>query len=202
MDWAKALGGLPKYLGEYAKSFAAASFSRGADLYIASGLLSYNASAEMNNMLDFLRPYSRTVQVCISCSKQGMLGTKGRLPLLPLVVAAGMHPYASPHAATCLATRTHSPHSIHTPAPTLPSHAACTHAVQGAIPAPGDASHAQPGAAGAAGLLGAGQCGCVCGAGQQHLQRLPQVCMELCVGEGGLLTGVRAAVCANTCWVP
>ena len=63
MDWAKVLGGLPKYLGLYAKSFAAAGFSKQADLYIASGLLSYNASAEMNNMLDFLRPYSRTVQV-------------------------------------------------------------------------------------------------------------------------------------------
>lgn len=62
VDWARILGGLPKYLAEYAKSFAAAGFSTSKDLYIASGLLSYDASEEMQNMLKFLRPHSRTVQ--------------------------------------------------------------------------------------------------------------------------------------------
>ncbi len=62
VDWARVLGGLPKYLGEYAKSFAAAGFSQQRDIYIASGLLSYNASAEMKQMLEFLAPYARTVR--------------------------------------------------------------------------------------------------------------------------------------------
>jgi len=62
VDWAKVLGGLPKYLGAYAQCFVEAGFSKHTDLYIASGLLSYNAGAEMSNMLDFLRPYSRSVQ--------------------------------------------------------------------------------------------------------------------------------------------
>lgn len=62
VDWARILGGLPKYLAEYAKSFAAAGFSTAKDLYIASGLLSYDASEEMQNMLKFLRPHSKTVQ--------------------------------------------------------------------------------------------------------------------------------------------
>jgi hypothetical protein len=63
VDWARILGGLRKYLAEYAKSFAAAGFTTAKDLYIASGLLSYDASEEMQNMLKFLRPHSKTVQV-------------------------------------------------------------------------------------------------------------------------------------------
>jgi hypothetical protein len=63
MDWARVLGGMHKYLGQYAKSFAAAGFSPSKDLYIASGLLSYNASEEMERMLQFLRPHSKSVQV-------------------------------------------------------------------------------------------------------------------------------------------
>lgn len=62
VDWARILGGLPKYLGEYAKAFGAAGFSKKKDLYIASGLLSYNASAEMQQMLQFLQPYARSAQ--------------------------------------------------------------------------------------------------------------------------------------------
>ena len=62
VDWARILGGLPKYLGEYAKSFTAARFSTTKDVYIASGLLSYNASQEMHDMLDFLKPHARTVR--------------------------------------------------------------------------------------------------------------------------------------------
>lgn len=62
VDWARILGGMKKYLGEYARSFAAAGFSRKKDLYIASGLLSYNASKEMTDMLKFLQPHSQTVQ--------------------------------------------------------------------------------------------------------------------------------------------
>lgn len=62
MDWARILGGMKKYLAEYARSFGAAGFSRQKDLYIASGLLSYNASAEMQDMLRFLGPHSRSVQ--------------------------------------------------------------------------------------------------------------------------------------------
>lgn len=53
---------MKKYLAEYARSFAAAGFNRHKDLYIASGLLSYNASKEMTDMLKFLEPHSRTVQ--------------------------------------------------------------------------------------------------------------------------------------------
>lgn len=59
MDWARILGGFQKYLAEYARQFAAAGFSRRKDLYIASGLLSYNASKEMTDMLKFLEPHSR-----------------------------------------------------------------------------------------------------------------------------------------------
>jgi hypothetical protein len=53
---------MKKYLGEYARSFGAAGFSRHKDLYIASGLLSYNASSEMSDMLRFLGPHARSVQ--------------------------------------------------------------------------------------------------------------------------------------------
>lgn len=59
VDWARILGGFEKYLAEYARQFAAAGFSRRKDLYIASGLLSYNASKEMTDMLKFLEPHSR-----------------------------------------------------------------------------------------------------------------------------------------------
>lgn len=59
MDWARILGGFKKYLAEYARSFAAAGFNKRKDLYIASGLLSYNASQEMKDMLTFLEPHSR-----------------------------------------------------------------------------------------------------------------------------------------------
>jgi hypothetical protein len=59
VDWARILGGIKKYLAEYARSFAAAGFSKRKDLYIASGLLSYNASQEMKDMLTFLEPHSR-----------------------------------------------------------------------------------------------------------------------------------------------
>lgn len=59
VDWARILGGFEKYLAEYARQFAAAGFSRRKDLYIASGLLSYNASTEMKDMLNFLEPHSR-----------------------------------------------------------------------------------------------------------------------------------------------
>jgi hypothetical protein len=59
VDWARILGGIKKYLAEYARSFAAAGFSKRKDLYIASGLLSYNASLEMKDMLTFLEPHSR-----------------------------------------------------------------------------------------------------------------------------------------------
>eukprot|EP00775_Hariotina_reticulata_P011827 gene11827-11971_t len=62
VDWARILGGFQKYLAEYARSFNAAGFSRRKDLYIASGLLSYNASKEMTDMLKFLEPHSRSVQ--------------------------------------------------------------------------------------------------------------------------------------------
>jgi hypothetical protein len=62
VDWARILGGVKKYLAEYAKSFKAAGFSKKKDLYIASGLLSYNASTEMSNMLQFLEPHSKSVQ--------------------------------------------------------------------------------------------------------------------------------------------
>lgn len=62
VDWARILGGMKKYLAEYARSFAAAGLSKQKDLYIASGLLSYNASREMTDMLKFLQPHSRTVQ--------------------------------------------------------------------------------------------------------------------------------------------
>lgn len=62
VDWARILGGMKKYLAEYARSFAAAGLNRHKDLYIASGLLSYNASKEMTDMLKFLQPHSRTVQ--------------------------------------------------------------------------------------------------------------------------------------------
>ncbi|KAF6260637.1 hypothetical protein COO60DRAFT_1269269, partial [Scenedesmus sp. NREL 46B-D3] len=58
VDWARILGGFKKYLAEYARSFAAAGFSKRKDLYIASGLLSYNASQEMKDMLTFLEPHS------------------------------------------------------------------------------------------------------------------------------------------------
>lgn len=59
VDWARILGGFEKYLAEYARQFAAAGFSKRKDLYIASGLLSYNASKEMTDMLKFLEPHSR-----------------------------------------------------------------------------------------------------------------------------------------------
>eukprot|EP00879_Flechtneria_rotunda_P013450 GHRR01014043.1.p1 GENE.GHRR01014043.1~~GHRR01014043.1.p1 ORF type:complete len:592 (+),score=161.63 GHRR01014043.1:229-2004(+) len=62
VDWARILGGMRKYLAEYARSFAAAGFSRRKDLYIASGLLSYNASKEMTDMMHFLEPHSRSAQ--------------------------------------------------------------------------------------------------------------------------------------------
>lgn len=62
VDWARILGGMKKYLAEYARSFAAAGFNKHKDLYIASGLLSYNASKEMTDMLKFLQPHSQTVQ--------------------------------------------------------------------------------------------------------------------------------------------
>jgi hypothetical protein len=63
VDWARILGGMSKYLGEYARSFAAAGFSQSKDIYIASGLLSYDASDDMRQMLDFLKPHSKSVQV-------------------------------------------------------------------------------------------------------------------------------------------
>jgi hypothetical protein len=47
---------------EYAKAFLAAGFSENQNLYIASGLLSYDSSREMLDMLEFLRPFSKTVQ--------------------------------------------------------------------------------------------------------------------------------------------
>src|SRR5512147_831756 len=53
---------MKKYLAEYARSFAAAGLNRHKDLYIASGLLSYNASKEMTDMLKFLQPHSQSVQ--------------------------------------------------------------------------------------------------------------------------------------------
>lgn len=62
IDWARALGGFDKYLKEYAKSFNMAGFSPQKHLYIASGLLSYNASREMQDMMAFLHPHSKTVE--------------------------------------------------------------------------------------------------------------------------------------------
>jgi len=62
VDWARVMGGLARYLGAYARAFLAAGFSRATDVYAASGLLSYNASAEMEQMLAFMAPYSRSVQ--------------------------------------------------------------------------------------------------------------------------------------------
>jgi hypothetical protein len=87
-DWARILGGMPKYLGLYAKSFAAAGFGPSKDLYIASGLLSYNASAEMRDMMRFLRPHSKSVQVrpgkeprpCRGCPLPPLLPAGLRLP--------------------------------------------------------------------------------------------------------------------------
>ncbi len=52
----------PRFLQEYAKAFLAAGFSENHHVYIASGLLSYNSSKEMLDMLEFLRPFSKTVQ--------------------------------------------------------------------------------------------------------------------------------------------
>jgi len=66
IDWARMLGGLPKYLDAYAASFDRAGFNTSRDLYIASGLLSYDASEEMQSMLKFLRPHSKSVQVRVS----------------------------------------------------------------------------------------------------------------------------------------
>jgi hypothetical protein len=62
VDWARVMGGLARYLGAYARAFLAAGFSRSTDVYAASGLLSYNASAEMEQMLAFMQPYSKSVQ--------------------------------------------------------------------------------------------------------------------------------------------
>jgi hypothetical protein len=62
VDWARVMGGLARYLGAYARAFLAAGFSRSTDVYAASGLLSYNASAEMEQMLAFMHPYSKSVQ--------------------------------------------------------------------------------------------------------------------------------------------
>jgi hypothetical protein len=62
VDWARVMGGLARYLGAYARAFLAAGFSRSTDVYAASGLLSYNASAEMEQMLAFMAPYSKSVQ--------------------------------------------------------------------------------------------------------------------------------------------
>lgn len=91
VDWARILGGLPKYLAEYAKSFAAAGFTTGKDLYIASGLLSYNASEEMTNMLKFLRPHSKTVQVRAPPARAGRGGSvlAAGIWVRPRVPAAG-----------------------------------------------------------------------------------------------------------------
>uniref|UniRef100_A0A383W2H7 O-fucosyltransferase family protein n=1 Tax=Tetradesmus obliquus TaxID=3088 RepID=A0A383W2H7_TETOB len=75
VDWARILGGFKKYLAEYARSFAAAGFNKRKDLYIASGLLSYNASQEMKDMLTFLEPHSRSVQYKEMYLPAGMLNS-------------------------------------------------------------------------------------------------------------------------------
>lgn len=59
---------MKKYMDSYAASFAAAGFSRRKDLYVASGLLSYNASKEMNDMMTFLGPHARCVWMGGGCS--------------------------------------------------------------------------------------------------------------------------------------
>jgi hypothetical protein len=63
VDWARVLGGKKQYLGLHAKAFAAAGFGTEMDLYVASGLLSYNASDDMQAVLRFLQPHSKSVQV-------------------------------------------------------------------------------------------------------------------------------------------
>lgn len=62
-DWARALGGMDKYLASYKKAFSAAGFSKQTDLYVASGLLSYGAGDDMKRTLAFLAPHSKSVQV-------------------------------------------------------------------------------------------------------------------------------------------
>lgn len=62
VDWAEILGGVENYLAAYSSSFASAGFSPENHLYVASGLLSYGATGRMKDMLDFLKPYSKSVQ--------------------------------------------------------------------------------------------------------------------------------------------
>ncbi len=62
VDWATILGGMPKYMAEYTRSFVAAGFRPDKDVYVASGLLSYRANAQMQNVRTLLRLHSKTVQ--------------------------------------------------------------------------------------------------------------------------------------------
>jgi hypothetical protein len=88
IDWARILGGRKKYLGLHAKAFAAAGFGPSQDLYVASGLLTYNASAEMRDMLRFLQPHSKSVQVrCLAAAAaaagEAQAARAAPLPLSP-----------------------------------------------------------------------------------------------------------------------
>lgn len=184
VDWARILGGLPKYLAEYAKSFAAAGFSTAKDLYIASGLLSYDASDEMQNMLKFLRPHSKTVQVRGARGRGGAGGGARAFnpPGWERVEAWGAargRRARGVQAACCVPTPSQSrPQGVDQlcsprapppiPPPSYP-------AVQGALPAPSDAQGPQPGAGGAGRLSGAVQRKQLCGARVVNIQRVPQV---------------------------
>jgi hypothetical protein len=157
VDWARVLGGLPKYLAEYAKSFAAAGFTTGKDLYIASGLLSYDASAEMTNMLKFLKPHSRSVQVRNTVAKAVVWFVGWTWISLSLSVTHLTH------------------HCTLTFSPPIRPLTRSTPAVQGAVSATPDAQGPQPRAGGAGRLPGAVQLKQLCRAGVVDVQRLPEV---------------------------
>lgn len=61
-DWAQVLGGMDKYMQMYAQCFAVMNYDISQPMYVASGLLSYNASKEMEELLDFLSPFSQSVE--------------------------------------------------------------------------------------------------------------------------------------------